>query len=56
MPRSHLHITIDEELFQEINRLKGMVKRSTFAEYLLELGLDEYHKLHSQKIDVAKEA
>jgi len=38
----HVGITIDSELFREIEKIRGREKRSTFYEYLLRLGLKNY--------------
>jgi hypothetical protein len=40
----HIGITIDREVFKEIENLRGMTKRSTFMQHLLELGIKEYKK------------
>lgn len=55
MASTSLHITIEQELRDKIEHLRGMVSVSRFTSYLIKLGLDEYHRLHSQKIDVEKE-
>jgi len=39
-----LTVTIDKELYKEIERLRKREKRSTFVEYLLRLGLERYKK------------
>jgi len=39
-----LSLTISNSLLTQIERLRGREKRSTFAEYLLELGLREHVK------------
>jgi len=36
--------TIEPELLQEIDRLRGITKRSTFMEHLLRLGLKVYRE------------
>lgn len=56
MRRVSFHINIDKEMLEEIDRLRGLATVSALGRHLLELGLKEYYKLHSQKIDVAKEA
>jgi len=38
----HIGLTIDPELLQEIEKLRGREKRSTFIEHLLQLGLKAY--------------
>jgi metal-responsive CopG/Arc/MetJ family transcriptional regulator len=40
--KHHIGLTIDADLFREIENLKGMTKRSTFMEHLLRLGLKAY--------------
>jgi len=32
-------VTIDKELFRKIDQLRGREKRSTFVEYLIQIGL-----------------
>jgi len=39
-----LTVTIERELFREIEKLRGREKRSTFVEHLLKLGLKEFKK------------
>ena len=36
--------TIEPELLKEVDRLRGITKRSTFLEYLIRLGLKAYKK------------
>jgi metal-responsive CopG/Arc/MetJ family transcriptional regulator len=36
--------TIEPELLKEIERLRGITKRSTFMEYLIKLGIKSYKK------------
>ncbi|MBS7638501.1 hypothetical protein KEJ49_06450 [Candidatus Bathyarchaeota archaeon] len=45
--RQYLGVTIDPELFEELDSLRSRMKRSTFVEYLLRLGLREYKRLRS---------
>jgi len=40
-------VTIDRSLFNRIEDLRGREKRSTFVEYLLQLGMN--HHLASQR-------
>jgi len=35
-------VTIDLQLYKEIEKLRGREKRSTFVEHLLKLGMKEY--------------
>jgi metal-responsive CopG/Arc/MetJ family transcriptional regulator len=56
MTTTQFGITMDEEVYDEIEKLRGREKRSTFITMLVKLGLIEYYKRHSQKIDVIKEA
>jgi len=37
--RESVNITLDQKLLQEIDRLRGREKRSTFVEHLIRLGL-----------------
>ena len=41
-----LTVTIEKELFKEIERLRGREKRSTFVNYILKLGLKEFKSNH----------
>lgn len=40
--KAHIGLTIDRELLNQIETLRGMTKRSTFIEHLLRLGLEAY--------------
>jgi metal-responsive CopG/Arc/MetJ family transcriptional regulator len=40
--KHHVGVTIDSELFREIERIRGREKRSTFVEHLIEDGLRRY--------------
>jgi len=40
----YLTVTVEAEIFNEIEKLRGREKRSTFVEYLLKLGLREFKK------------
>lgn len=40
--KHHIGLTIDSELFREIERIRGREKRSTFIEHLIRLGLKTY--------------
>ena len=42
--KEHIGLTIDSKLIEEIERLRGMTKRSTFIEHLLKLGLKAYQE------------
>jgi len=46
-------VTIDRNLFNQIETLRGREKRSTFIEHLLRLGLNHY--LHNEKGFVGRE-
>jgi metal-responsive CopG/Arc/MetJ family transcriptional regulator len=37
-------LTIEPKLLAEIDRLRGITKRSTFVEHLLKIGLQNYKK------------
>jgi len=37
--KHHIGLTIEAELFREIERIRGREKRSTFIEHLIKLGL-----------------
>lgn len=47
--RQHLGVTIDQELMEEIESLRGREKRSTFVEHILRLGLKEYRRSRNRK-------
>jgi len=48
-------LTVDRELFDEIERLRGREKRSSFVEHLLRVGLRAYKEVvHSQDPRVSK--
>jgi metal-responsive CopG/Arc/MetJ family transcriptional regulator len=38
----HVALTIDSKLLKEIEIIRGREKRSTFVEYLIEIGLRSY--------------
>jgi metal-responsive CopG/Arc/MetJ family transcriptional regulator len=40
MRRVKLDVTIDSEVMREIDKLRGMEKRSPFVEHLLRIGLE----------------
>jgi len=40
--KQHIGLTIDRKLVEEIERLRGREKRSTFIEHLIKLGLKSY--------------
>jgi len=40
--KHHMGLTIDAQLFREIERIRGREKRSTFIEHLIRLGLKVY--------------
>lgn len=42
--KSYLAVTVDSKLYRKIEALRGREKRSTFVEYLLQLGIEEYSK------------
>jgi len=45
-----LTVTIDRELYNQIENLRKREKRSTFVEYLLKLGLEKYKKEKKHEI------
>jgi len=49
--------TIEPELLREIDRLRGITKRSTFMEHLIRLGIKSYKKdnPHAMPVAVQKE-
>jgi len=49
--------TIEPELLREIDRLRGITKRSTFMEHLIRLGIKSYKKdnPHATPVTVQKE-
>ena len=40
--KHHIGLTIDAQLYREIERIRGREKRSTFVEYIIRLGLKTY--------------
>ncbi|MCX8170650.1 MAG: hypothetical protein N3E47_01580 [Candidatus Bathyarchaeota archaeon] len=44
--RRHISLTIDSEILAEIERLRGLAKRSTFIEHIIKMGLEAYSKSH----------
>jgi len=40
--KKSVNITLDTELLKQIDKLRGLSKRSTFAEHLMKLGLTVY--------------
>ena len=46
----YLTVTVEAEIFNEIEKLRGREKRSTFVNYILKLGLKEFksnrHNVH----------
>jgi metal-responsive CopG/Arc/MetJ family transcriptional regulator len=42
--KHHVGLTMDAQLFREIERIRGREKRSTFIEHLIRLGLKAYMK------------
>jgi len=40
--KHHIGLTIDAQLYREIERIRGREKRSTFIEHLIRLGLKAY--------------
>jgi metal-responsive CopG/Arc/MetJ family transcriptional regulator len=45
--KAHIGLTIDKELLNQIESLRGREKRSTFVEHLLRLGLEAYTRENS---------
>jgi len=43
MTKTYLCVTIDRKLFSRIEKERGMAKRSTFVEYLLQLGFKTHN-------------
>jgi len=37
-------VTVERGIFKKIEQLRGREKRSTFVEYLLQLGISEHQK------------
>jgi metal-responsive CopG/Arc/MetJ family transcriptional regulator len=40
--KHHIGLTIDSQLYREIERIRGREKRSTFVEHIIRLGLKSY--------------
>jgi len=49
--KHHIGLTIDAQLFREIEELREREKRSTFVEHLIRLGLKTY-KIENQPVAV----
>ena len=47
--KAYLAVTINNDLYRKIEQLRGREKRSTFVEYLLQLGLREHRKSVEEK-------
>jgi len=53
--KHHVGLTIDAELFRELEQLRGREKRSSFYNYLLKLGLKAHkqmEKTNDQKLAI----
>jgi len=50
-----LAVTVDSDLYRRIEHLRGREKRSTFVEYLLQLGMREHRKLLEDKAKEVRE-
>lgn len=48
--KAYLAVTVDSKLYRKIEALRGREKRSTFVEYLLRLGIEEYSKRPKDEI------
>jgi len=44
MTKFHVGITIDKNIYRQIEELRGREKRSTFMEHLLTLGLNAHRE------------
>ena len=55
--KAKIGFTIEPELLREIDRLRGITKRSTFMEHLIRLGIKSYKKdnPHAMPVPVQKE-
>jgi metal-responsive CopG/Arc/MetJ family transcriptional regulator len=47
--KHHIGITIDTILFRRIEEVRGLTKRSTFMQHLLELGFKAYEEQKKNK-------
>jgi metal-responsive CopG/Arc/MetJ family transcriptional regulator len=45
----HVGITIDKDLLRRIEEARGLTKRSTFMQHLLELGFEAYEEQKKNK-------
>jgi metal-responsive CopG/Arc/MetJ family transcriptional regulator len=55
--KHHIGLTIDANLFREIEELRGREKRSTFIEHLIRLGLKSYkadNRQNAQTLVIAR--
>ena len=48
----YLTVTVEAEIFNEIEKLRGREKRSTFVNYILKLGLKEFKSNHCNVHDI----
>jgi len=53
--KAYLAVTVDADLYRKIEHLRGREKRSTFVEYLLQLGIREHRKHLEEKSKEVKE-
>jgi metal-responsive CopG/Arc/MetJ family transcriptional regulator len=51
--KHHIGLTIDANLFREIEELRGREKRSTFIEHLIRVGLKSYKAESKQSAQFA---
>ncbi len=53
--KAYLAVTVDSDLYRKVEQFRGREKRSTFVEYLLQLGMREHRKTLEEKAKGAKE-
>lgn len=47
--KAYLAVTVDSDLYRKVEQLRGREKRSTFVEYLIQLGMKEHRKMIEEK-------
>ena len=47
--KAYLAVTVESDLYKRIEQNRGREKRSTFVEYLLQLGMKEHRRMLEEK-------
>lgn len=48
--KHNISITMDQQLFRELETIRGREKRSTFIEHLIVLGLKDYAEKNQKRV------